>query len=331
MSRDLSYLSKYQTRDASAFTVPNAGASFPRISVGNNRFTAIAEDGTETFLDVKQIEFVVIDGNPNPSKVYYDGPYDPNVSAAPTCFSENGFSPDIRVYEPQSQYCHECPKAQWGSATSNLTGKAVKACSDYKKLAIYLVHDEAEGLYQFRIPSASLGNWNKYVQELLRFPTGNEAIKVLPHTVLTRVKWSDKQNVLAFERVDFLEEDWMEVIVEHQNANEYQEWIGMDVQAQSRRQLESHALKPAPQLEKPRVVIGQVRTTPIEEAEIIDVKPEKAAPAPRKRPGNNGAPVNGPGKGPYSEPEVQAAPVVENAMERARRRAQEKIRADTGR
>ena len=157
----------------------------------------------------------------------------------------------------------------------------MKACSDYKKLAIYLVHDEAEGLYQFRIPSASLGNWNKYVQELLRFPTGNEAIKVLPHTVLTRVKWSDKQNVLAFERVDFLEEDWMEVIVEHQNANEYQEWIGMDVQAQSRRQLESHALKPAPQLEKPRSVPPQLKQ---EEAEIIDVKPEKPRPAPRKRP-----------------------------------------------
>ena len=83
MSRDLSYLSKYQTRDASAFTVPNAGVSFPRISVGNNRFTAIAEDGTETFLDVKQIEFVVIDGNPNPSKVYYRVWIRPNGCSGP--------------------------------------------------------------------------------------------------------------------------------------------------------------------------------------------------------------------------------------------------------
>lgn len=344
MSRDLSYLSKYQSSiDDSEYNV-QTGLAFPRVSCGNNRFTAFDEEGNESLLGVDSFEFIVIRSNPHNSKVYYGGPYDPANSTPPNCFSDNGFSPDTRVYEPQALYCHECPKGQWGSATSNLSGKATKACSDYRKLAVFVVHDEIEGLHQFRIPSASLQNWAKYLQDLMRFPTGGP--KLQPHHVLTRAKWSKtRQNVLEFERVDFLDEDWLEVIISHQNGDEYLQWIGMDQVSQQRRQLESQKLRPAPQIEshQHRPISSNQQSNP---DKVIDVEPEKATPAPRRKPGQSkedpkqeaasrtmrkpGLVHSGEGRVSEAPPASMGAP-VETAIERAKRRAQERIATETGR
>jgi hypothetical protein len=332
VSRDLSYLSKYQGRvDPNNYQMPG-GINFPRISVGDNRFTAITAEGEETFLSIKEFEFVVLDSNPNYSKVYYAKGYDANNPSPPDCYSENGFSPDTRVFEPQSYFCHECKQNQWGSALSKLSGAQIKACADYKKLAIFLVHDEVEGVFQFRIPSASLQNWRRYVTELNSFPTGGN-FKLLPHQVLTRARWSDKQNVLAFERVDFLDEDWLEVIISHQNANEYESWIGLDNQSQAKRQLESMKLKPAPQIEHGDRKLQQqakelLDKDPYSNGKVIDVEPERAPPAPKKKIGAAKA-------SPKQEeaPTASESPLTrgQSIMDRARARAQEKIAAEAKR
>ena len=330
MSRDLSYLAKYQGNvDPNAYNMPT-GVAFPRISVGNNRFTAIDAEGEATFLSIDSISFVVIDTNPNPSKVYYEGDYDLANPTPPTCYSDNGFSPDVRVFKPQAEFCHECRQNQWGSARSKSTERDIKACADYKKLAIYLVHDQVEGLHQFRIPSASLTNWARYVREIQSFPTGGP-VKLMPHMVLTRVSWSEKQNVLAFEREDFLDEDWLDVIIQHQNLKEYDTWIGIDSQSQQKKQWESQRLQPAPRLAAPQARprdLEREADKVISRGEVIDVEPEKAPPAPRKKPGAIKA-----GGEQKTAPSAQAVPQSalskgQSLMDAARQRAQAKINSE---
>lgn len=76
--------------------------------------------------------------------VYYDGPYDPDNRAPPTCFAfckdpelkdEMG-PPEIvdteDVFERQSDTCKDCPQNEWGSAAQ---GKG-KACGNRRRLAI---------------------------------------------------------------------------------------------------------------------------------------------------------------------------------------------------
>jgi hypothetical protein len=324
MSKNIpAHLAKYAgSVNADAFAV-HAGSNFPRINCGNNRFTAVNEEGAQTFLSVTDIEFVVIDGNPNYSKTYYEGGYDANSPVAPSCASENGFSPLSSVANPQAQFCHECPKNQWGSAVSPMSGKAIKACADFKKLAIYLLNDNAEGLFQFRIPSASLQNWGRYMRDLASFPTGGDW-RVLPHMVVTQAKWSDKLNVLTFERVDFLDEEWMELVIGHQNAKEYEAWIGTDYQSQQRPQLESQRLKPATQIErKPTQAARQQAQIP--DQKVIDVEPEKAPPAPRRRPGAKPE-AGADDKAVMAKPAPAEAP-KESPMDRAKRLAKGRIPA----
>jgi len=300
------------------------GVLFPRVSVGNNRFTAINAEGEQTFLSIEELEFIILDVNPAFSKVFYANGYDPETPQAPTCYSDNGFSPDIRVSEPQSQFCHSCQKNVWGSAESKMTGKGVKACADAKKTAIYILSDKAEGVHQFRVPPASLKAWREYLAEIRNIPTGDATFKIAPHQVITRASWdSRKQNVLQFEMVDYLEEDTMKFVMEEKEKGDFFPWIGTDQQSQTQRQLGGMAhTPPSHQLAAPEKVID-VESEPVRTPrptlvrnQELEEKQEQEAPARR-------APARAKKEAPAPEP----APKV-SAMDLARAKARARIAAD---
>lgn len=76
--------------------------------------------------------------------VYYDGPFDPDNRAPPTCFAfcknpdekdEMGPNPEHLtddVFEQQSDLCRDCPQNEWGSARQ---GRG-KACGNRRRLAL---------------------------------------------------------------------------------------------------------------------------------------------------------------------------------------------------
>lgn len=76
--------------------------------------------------------------------VFYDGPYDPDNRAPPTCFAfckdpdekDDMGPPEIvdkeEVFERQSDVCKDCPKNEWGSAAQ---GRG-KACGNRRRLAL---------------------------------------------------------------------------------------------------------------------------------------------------------------------------------------------------
>jgi hypothetical protein len=243
------------------------GVQFPRISIGKERFTAITAEGEEIVLGLYGFEFIVADANPAISKIYFSGPYTGDEGAPPACWSDNGHFADVRCSNPQAESCALCRHNVWGSAKSNLTGADLKACQDFKKLAIIPLHEDVEGPYVFRISPAALKNWSSYCNELRKIG-GDCGFEITPDLVVTKVFWSEKQNVMDFEFVDFLDEELACFAQEVKDEKEFEDWIGCDQQSQSYPMLAS---KPKAE---PQRIEHRPQPEPVE-AEVVE-KPKSA-------------------------------------------------------
>lgn len=156
---------------ASALTAVLGVGSPPFLSIMNSRFTLVDSTGAEhpvaTFDPAMgvYIDCVIIDALEFTSKIFYDKAFDPNASQyePPACFSDNGVGPSRNAAKPQSNTCAACPHGAWGSKTSAVSGKGVKACSDIQKLAILVAGYEMPFL--LRLPPNSRTNFRGYVNK----------------------------------------------------------------------------------------------------------------------------------------------------------------------
>lgn len=133
----------------------------PHLSLMGNRFTLVDAAGAKRPVDSLSIDVIICDQLEHRSKIYYEE-WDPNNPAPPICFSDNGIAPSINASEPQALRCDACPMNEWGSETSKVTGKGIKACKDQLKVAFFLPA-EPDMVYLLRIPPNSLKNFGAYV------------------------------------------------------------------------------------------------------------------------------------------------------------------------
>ena len=118
----------------------SSGQSFPRISIKASRFR-IVEGDTETVLDSTTLDVVIVGANPRLSKTWYAKAWDKDAEpTGPDCFSLDGIGPDPESTDPQNDMCASCPQNAWGSKVTP-TGQQVKACSDNKRLAVFVVYE----------------------------------------------------------------------------------------------------------------------------------------------------------------------------------------------
>jgi hypothetical protein len=111
---------------------------------------------------------VILTSAPGVQRTYYKGKYDPDSSEAPSCHSTDGHRPDANVPDPQSKLCINCPQMQWGSATSEVTGKGIPACRAGKDLAVVDALDPEAGPMRFHIPVTAHDDWKAYTASLQR-------------------------------------------------------------------------------------------------------------------------------------------------------------------
>lgn len=81
---------------------------------------------------------VVLDYNPNRSRAYYAGEFDPESPTKPDCWSNDGVKPDDSVEIPQAGNCANCPMSAKNSRVRG--GKGTVACGIQKFLAVQLLH-----------------------------------------------------------------------------------------------------------------------------------------------------------------------------------------------
>ena len=191
------------------------GMQPPHISIKANRFTLVDAAGVRFAWPAMYMDVVILDINPNKSKVYWDK-YDPAAEDAdpPICFSDNGIAPSINAFNPQSETCASCPWDVWGSATNELTGKARKACSDRKKVAVLVIGDTAAMPYQLQIPPASLKPMLNYANQVSVMNVPGKNTKADLDYVVTRVSFvPDKNGELQFQCVG-----WISSVQQNQNG-----------------------------------------------------------------------------------------------------------------
>ena len=201
------HLLRLQSRNLAGASLQGLGsAAPPRVSIRQNRFSLLDSAGNATPVNTFHLDVVVVDVNPNVSKIYFDEAYDPQASehAAPACWSDNGEGPSAQAAKPQNDRCASCPHNQWGSDVSRVTGKGTKACNDFKKLAV-LVPGYADTPFVFHVPPASLKHLRAYGQTLMSSSVGSRSVDM--SDVITRLSFDPTvQGVINFAPVGWIDE-----------------------------------------------------------------------------------------------------------------------------
>jgi hypothetical protein len=136
-----------------------------RLVANQGRFR-IKEGAVETVLPDLYLDTTIVGALPGVTKSYYAVGYNPaddKANKQPDCASLYGDVPDANSPSKQCATCAACPQNAWGSKIAN--GKEIKACSDYRRIAVIAATDP-ETIYQANIPPASIKNWTKYVKTL---------------------------------------------------------------------------------------------------------------------------------------------------------------------
>lgn len=110
------------------------------------------------------IEVVILNANPNLSRVYYATGYEEGSDAKPDCYSNSGIEPEADAVNPQSAKCATCPHSQYGSKISDNGNKGF-ACANSRRIAV-ASPSNLEDPILLRVPGASLKALAAYAKEL---------------------------------------------------------------------------------------------------------------------------------------------------------------------
>lgn len=209
-----------------------AGLAPPRISYRGGRFHLVDKEGVETDpmienaqgkMEVENMgvamDMVIVGALPFMSKIYYDTKYDPDVDAAPACFSDNGTGPSDRARIPQSPTCAACVHNVW--RLNNETGKQRQACGNIKKLAVVRYHDQDSIVYSLTVPGASLAPFAEQVNKIKEhgIKIGGIIWRVTFDTTVSFPKldfqartYLDEESLSEFEGVKMIRTGWWDDI-----------------------------------------------------------------------------------------------------------------------
>lgn len=221
------HLQGYVSKPLSKQVATNIGsAAPPYISIEGNKYTLIDAAGNaqpagqyDQQLGV-YLDCVIWDVADHISKVYYEKAYDPSSQtfAPPDCWSDNGVGPSRQASKPQSPLCATCPKNEWGSAVSKVSGKGVKACNDQQKVAVFV--PGYQPIFLLRIPPNSLKNFRAYAE---RFNGQGFDMDVM----VTRLSFEPQGvGTLLFQAVNWIDQPMMALIADARGRNAADSLLG---------------------------------------------------------------------------------------------------------
>jgi hypothetical protein len=213
-----------------------------RISIRGNVFRMMVDGKEIAQNEDRAMPIIIAAANPNVSRTFYAGVYQEGQAMAPTCWSNDGVSPDIKAEAPQSGKCATCSQNIKGSGQGDS-----RACRFSQRLAVLLENDIRGDVYQLTLPAQSIfgavENGKMPLQAYAKF-LGSHGLPVT--AVVTEMRFDEDSTVgkLFFRPVRFLEKDEWEVAKKQGETKTAKSAITMTVaQVDGVKKLEAPAVK----------------------------------------------------------------------------------------
>lgn len=128
-----------------------SGGGGKRISIRGGVFRLIADGKEIATSEERSMNVIVVNAAPKVSRAYYEGAFDPNANASPTCWSVDGERPDPTSESAQSANCASCPQNIKGSGQGDS-----RACRFSRRIAVVLENDLDGDLFSMTLPAQSI-------------------------------------------------------------------------------------------------------------------------------------------------------------------------------
>lgn len=185
------------------------------ISLPNGSRTNLEKRNDDGDLEpVQTLRVVVMDYAKRRGRAYYEGAFDPEKTAMPNCWSDDGDHPDAQVEAPKSAACRTCPFSVKGSKITE-AGKPVTACSQHRNIVVLpLMGNMAlpplkvklaiTSLFDKQSPDLEKQGWRAF-ENYVDFLRGSGAKHTA--TIATKMKFDQGAN---YPKVIFSAERWLE-------------------------------------------------------------------------------------------------------------------------
>jgi hypothetical protein len=129
----------------------SGGTGGKRISIRGNVFRMMVDGKEIAQNEDRAMNIIIAAANANVSRTFYAGTYQEGQAMAPTCWSNDGVTPDIKSEQPQASKCASCQQNIKGSGQGDS-----RACRFSQRLAVLLENDIRGDIYQLTLPAQSI-------------------------------------------------------------------------------------------------------------------------------------------------------------------------------
>ena len=129
----------------------SGGTGGKRISIRGNVFRMMVDGKEIAQNEDRAMNIIIAAANANVSRTFYAGTYQEGQAMAPTCWSNDGVTPDIKSEQPQASKCATCAQNIKGSGQGDS-----RACRFSQRLAVLLENDIRGDIYQLTLPAQSI-------------------------------------------------------------------------------------------------------------------------------------------------------------------------------
>ena len=189
-----------------------------RISIKGGIFRLIVGGQEIAKNEDRSMNIIIAAAAPKTSRQYYEATYQDAIATAPSCYSNNGETPDTSCEKPQSSACLTCPQNIAGSGQGQS-----RACRYSHRLAVLLENDIASGeIYELSLASTSLFGKGTDKMPLMQYVQLLAANGLNVTDVVTELRFDTDSATpkMVFRAVRYLEIDELESVVEHSNSPE---------------------------------------------------------------------------------------------------------------
>lgn len=194
-----------------------AGKKFTMKVDGESKVLTKTDSETGELVNLQFVNVVVLDMNPNRSRIFFAKDYVSGENQVPACYSSDGKTPDKELAQPQAATCAACPNSVKGSKIRN--GRESYACDSKKRLAVWpeaMLRNVSLGIppLQMILPITSIWDkdntqndaegwfaWDNYVSDI--------RAKGVKHTaeIITRIKFDNTEHPKTlFKAVRYLDD-----------------------------------------------------------------------------------------------------------------------------